>query len=148
MRSSVSYRHQQFERRDFTAPSFDSPAGLGIGPWLYPALLAYGISPGDWGSGAQALQGRLETLLDHIAANTADGSVHVVHAHGTLTSALPTDPGATADWQNEIHPTSLGYRTVSARWQPVLTAVFEGTIQVAAQGTQTSPADRGVGGGR
>ena len=132
---------------DISTPR-NSPAGLGFGPWLYPAVLAYGIPQADWGSVAEALLGRLETLLDHIAANTADGSVHVVHAQGTLTPALPTDTGATADWQNEIHPTSSGYRMLSARWQPVLTAVFEGTIQVAAQGTATSPGDDGGGGDR
>lgn len=131
---------------DISTPR-NSPAGFGIGPWLYPAVVAYEIPEADWESVAVALLGRLETLLDHIAANTADGSVHVVRAQGTLIPAPTTDTGATSDWQNELHPTSSGYRRLSAYWQPVLTAVFEGTIQVAAKGTPTPPDGGGGGGG-
>ena len=121
--------------------SYDIPqprnvgAGLGVGPWLYPAMVAYNIPQEDWLAVAKALLGRLETLQDHLAANTADGSVYVVHGQGTLTPALVTDAGTSADWANEIHPTSAGYRKLSALWQPVLTAVFEGTINVTAAGT-------------
>lgn len=115
-------------------------AGLGIGPWLYPAMVSYGIPQGDWFAVAEALLDRLETLLDHLAANTADGSVHVVHSQDTLTPADVNNTGASANWENEIHPTSAGYQKLSALWQPVLTAVFEGTINVAAQDTTNAPA--------
>jgi hypothetical protein len=117
----------------------DAGAGLGFGPWLYPAMLAYKIPQTDWLSVAQVLLDRLQTLLDHLAANTADGSVHVVDAQGTLTPALPTDTGPTADWENEIHPTRQGYQKLSVLWQPVLTAVFEGSIDVSGTGTATAP---------
>ena len=125
--------------------SYDVPtprnvgAGLGFGPWLYPAMVAYGIPEQDWQAVAQVLLDRLQTLLDHIAANTPDGSVHVVHGQGTLAPALTTDTGPTADWENEIHPTPQGYLQLSALWQPVLDAEFEGTVNVTAAGADTLP---------
>ena len=61
----------------------------------------------------------------------------------TLAENLALVKAKTTAWQNEIHPRSSGYRKLSAHWQPVLTAVFEGTIQVAAQGTPTPPDDGG-----
>lgn len=102
----------------------DAGAGLGFGPWLFPAMNAFQIPEVARLAVCRVLLDRLQTLIDHIAANTTDGSVHVVHAQGTLTPALTTDTGATADWQNEIHPTRDGYQKLSAKWQPVLDAVF------------------------
>jgi hypothetical protein len=99
-------------------------AGLGFGPWLFPAMNAFGIPEVDRPEVCRVLLDRLQTLIDHIAANTPDGSLHVVHAQGTLTPAKTSDNGATADWQNEIHPTPQGYRKLSAKWQPMLDAVF------------------------
>ncbi|MDE2394075.1 MAG: hypothetical protein KGL43_00755 [Burkholderiales bacterium] len=109
----------------------DSGAGFGFGPWLYPAMQAYAIPPAAWPAVAAALLDRLWTLLDHIAANTVDGSIHVVHSQGTLTPAQTSDTGASADWQNEIHPTRAGYQKLSALWLPLLDAVFASRIQGA-----------------
>lgn len=114
-------------------------AGLGFGPWLFPAVVAFGIPRQDWLAVAKVLLGRLQTLLDHLAANTPDGSVHVVHGQGTLSPALATDAGPTADWENEIHPTPRGYQQLGALWQPVLDAVFASAINLAAAGTATLP---------
>jgi lysophospholipase L1-like esterase len=111
------------------------PAGAGLGlagPWLEPAMRAFGIPEDQWAAVARALMARLSVLLDHVAATTVDGSLHVVHSQGTLISAKTTDTGATADWDNEIHPTPAGYRKLSALWQPVLDAVFGNTVTVAA----------------
>ncbi|WP_298826306.1 hypothetical protein [uncultured Piscinibacter sp.] len=102
----------------------DAGAGLGFGPWLYPAMNAFGIPEADRAELCRVLLDRLQTLIDHIAASTPDGSIHVVHGQGTLTAAKTSDKGATVDWQNEIHPSALGYRKLSARWQSVLSAVF------------------------
>ena len=99
-------------------------AGLGAGPWLYPAMLAFGIPQADWPITTQALMKRLQVLLDHIAATTPDGSLHIVHTQGTLTPALTTDTSGTADWANEIHASIAGYRKLSALWQPVLDQVL------------------------
>ena len=117
----------------------DAGAGLGFGPWLYPAMLAYQVPQSDWAAVSVALLDRLETLIDHLSANTADGSVHVVHGQGTLTQALPTDRAATEDWQNEIHPTPAGYRKLSALWRPVLDAVFAGTVTVPSTPEVSTP---------
>jgi lysophospholipase L1-like esterase len=111
----------------------DAGAGLGVaGPWLQPAMVAFGIPEDEWAAVARALMARLAVLLDHVAATTADGSLHVVHTQGTLIAAKTTDTGATADWENEIHPTPQGYRKLGALWQPVLDAVFGGTVVVNA----------------
>ena len=122
------------------------PAGAGIaGPWLSPAMGAFGIPQGDWPAVAIALMQRLQTLLDHIAATTPDGSLHIVHTQGTLIPALTTDPGATVDWVNEIHPSVNGYRKLSALWQPVLDQVLSGmappaaTAAVVLKPTPTAP---------
>lgn len=110
----------------------NSPAGPGLGPWLCPAMVTYGIPEEDWTAVASVLLDRLETLIDHIAATTADGSVHVIHSQGTLTPAGTKDSGATADWRNEIHPTKAGYRKLSALWRPVLDIFAEGVDVSAA----------------
>jgi lysophospholipase L1-like esterase len=116
---------------DITVPH-DAGAGPGIGPWLYPAMQAFNIPEKDWSAVARVLLDRLQTLLDHLSATTADGSVHIIHSQGTLTPALTTDTGATADWENEIHPSRQGYQKLSALWLPVLDAVFASRINVAA----------------
>ena len=97
-----------------------SGAGFGRGPWLQPSLVKYGIPPDAWAAVSALMLRRLKALLFQIAATTPDGSVHVVDTQGTLTPARVTDTGATADWLNEIHPTSAGYRKLSAHWAPVL----------------------------
>ena len=106
-------------------------AGLGAGPWLYPAMLAFKIPQSDWALASQAILTRLQVLLDHIAATTPDGSLHIVHTQGTLTPALTTDTGGTLDWANEIHPSINGYRKLSALWQPVLDQVLSGIAPAA-----------------
>ena len=108
---------------DIAAPR-DVAAGAGIGPWLFPAMRLYVIPKQEWTLAAAALLGRLQTLLNHIAQTTADGSLHIVNSQGTLAPAPTSSQGPTADWENEIHPTVAGYRKLSALWQPVLDAVF------------------------
>jgi len=116
---------------DITVPR-PAGAGLGTGPWLQPAMDAFGIPMDDRASVARALLARLSVLLDHLAATTPDGSVHVVHTQGLLMPAEPTDRGPTSDWENEIHPSATGYRKLSTAWRPVLDAVFGDTVTVAA----------------
>lgn len=102
----------------------DSGPGLGLPAWLYPAMQTYQIPAPDRPALAATLMRRLDTLLQHIADTTAERPVHLVKTHGTLTSALPSDAGPTVDWQNEIHPSKIGYRKLAAKWNPVLDAVF------------------------
>jgi lysophospholipase L1-like esterase len=97
-----------------------SGAGFGRGPWLQPSLVKYGIPQDAWAAVSALMLRRLKALLFQIAAAVPDGSVQIVDTQGTLTPARVTDTGATADWLNEIHPTSAGYRKLSAHWAPVL----------------------------
>ncbi len=112
---------------DVTAPR-PAAAGPGSGPWLQPTMVAFGIPKDDWTPLAATLLARLSTLLDHIAATTPDGSIHVVHSQGTLRPAGNDDPGATLDWENEIHPSAHGYRQLGALWAPVIDAVFSDAV--------------------
>ncbi len=100
-----------------------SGAGFGRGPWLQPSLVKYGVPQDAWAAVSALMLRRLKTLLLQIAATVPDGSMHVVDTQGTLAPARVTDTGATADWFNEIHPTTAGYRKLSAHWGPVLDLV-------------------------
>lgn len=91
----------------------NAPAGLGKGPWLYPAVQAYGIPQQDWKALGVALIERLEALLKGVAMP----NFHVVDSTpGTLVPAVPGSTGASNDWQNEIHPTAGGYKKLAARY--------------------------------
>ena len=99
----------------------DAPAGLGKGPWLYPAVLAYGIPPEDWAGLGVALVERLKTLLTGIAMP----NLHLVDATvGTLTPAAGGSTGPSNDWQNEIHPTARGYEKLAAKYAASIDQVY------------------------
>jgi lysophospholipase L1-like esterase len=100
-------------------------AGAGVGPWLYTAVRAFQVPEADWQAVAAALLGRLKDLLAHLAATTPDGSLHVIDTQGMLSPARTSDTGATADWENEIHPTRAGYRLLAGRWSEALIALFD-----------------------
>lgn len=102
----------------------NSSAGLGAGPWLFPTMKAFGIPEPDWIAVSAALSQRLSGLLAEIAAADPVASIHVVDTLGTLQPASTDDRGPTQDWQNEIHPTGRGYRTLADKWEVVLAAVF------------------------
>jgi lysophospholipase L1-like esterase len=105
------------------------PAGAwnGVaGPWLYPAVHdEYGIPEGDWAAVARLLLVKLKTLLLHIADSVPDRSLYVVDTQGILAPASTDDPGPTADWENEIHPTDAGYAKLSPRWSEKLVELFD-----------------------
>src|SRR6185369_14270910 len=100
----------------------DAGAGFGFGPWLSKALTAFGVPLIDWNAVSDELFGRLHDLLARLQQNHPQ--VHLVDTVNTLTPAGNNDQGATADWQNEIHPTRAGYKRLSAIWAPVLDAVL------------------------
>lgn len=100
----------------------DAGAGLGNGPWLLPAMQAFGVPEADWAALSDELMSRLSALLLGLAAR--HGGVHVVRTWGTLQPAKTTDQGETEDWINEIHPTLVGYRRLDAVWRDTLQAVL------------------------
>lgn len=106
---------------DFATPR-NASAGLGFGPWLYRAVKAFGIPEQDWAALGVSLQSKLRALILQIASS--EGTVRVVDTQGTLHPALSTDTGPTEHWQNEIHPTSAGYRMLGDRWEVELEAWF------------------------
>jgi hypothetical protein len=65
---------------------------------------------------------RLHAMLTNIAAKQK-GFV-VVPTQGTLTpSHVPPQPGD-IDWQNEIHPSSVGFEKIAMKFREALAAVF------------------------
>jgi lysophospholipase L1-like esterase len=110
-----------FHSYDLPGPR-NAPAGAGFGPWLSKALDAFGIPPDDWKAVAQEFYSRLRTLLREI--RDAHERLVLVETLDTLTPADRTDESATADWQNEIHPTREGYAKLDEKWVPVLEEVL------------------------
>jgi hypothetical protein len=103
------------------------PSGAGFisGPWLQPALAAFGIPIDDWAGVAAELMKRLDRLLRdlvaaHLAADPADTLVVVDTQAAGLVPADPTADGVSGDWQNEIHPTREGYKKLGRAWRAVL----------------------------
>lgn len=99
-------------------------AGLGIGPWLSPALQAYGIPTPDWPALATLLLQRLAALL---AACAADAQ-RFPNLRFFDTTAIPLQPaapgshGPSGDWINEIHLTRHGYQQLAGPWAAFIEA--------------------------
>lgn len=92
------------------------------GPWLYPALNQAGIQSAEL---RQAIVDYLLTALgDGIAALTSGPhrieNFHVVNTRGLLNRASPSATGPSGDWENEIHPTALGYRKLARKFEEKL----------------------------
>ena len=102
---------------DQVTPRF-APAGAGKGPWLAPALKAYGIPPDDWNAVADELIERLRQLW--LGAAGPARNVHVIDTVGTLRRADPGTKGNSNDWENEIHPNKHGYGLLGEKWREVL----------------------------
>jgi hypothetical protein len=90
---------------DFITPR-KAGAGLGVGPWLFPALLAYQVPEAFWIPLSRLFLKRLAGLLRGLALP----ALHVIDTQGTLTAAALGSPGDDHDWANEIHPNPGGYR--------------------------------------
>jgi hypothetical protein len=102
-----------------------APVGLGIGPWLQPAMKAFEVRPGDWLAVSDALMDRLRALLtDLVAARSAADpgcALHVVDTRAApLVLAEHDATGTSGDFVNEIHPTRGGYAKLAAAWRASL----------------------------
>jgi hypothetical protein len=93
-------------------------AGLGIGPWLYPAVVAYGIPEADYLGVARLLIKRLAQLL----ADCATDAATYPNLHFFDTTDIAVAPavlgaqGESGDWVNEIHLTWRGYEKLALPW--------------------------------
>ena len=96
-----------------------------MGPWLYPAVLAYEIPANDWLAVATELIDRLAALLRGIVRDLnrpAGQSIYLIETQSALIPAQPGTSGPSNDWENEIHPTPGGYGKLAALWRPVVEA--------------------------
>jgi hypothetical protein len=104
---------------DFITPR-NAGAGLGVGPWLFPALVAYQVPPDQWFPLTRIFLGRLTALLRDIELP----NFHVFDTQGLLTPADAGSTGDSHDWANEIHPNPGGYRKLGAAWARGIEAVM------------------------
>lgn len=96
-----------------------------LGPWLYPAVVAYKIPQSDWLAVATELINRLSALLRQIVGDLNrpnDRHIYIIETQQALIPAQPGSTGPSNDWENEIHPTPGGYRKLAALWRPVIEA--------------------------
>lgn len=103
-------------------------AGLGVGPWLLPALQSYAIPATDGIVVAHELLTRLAALLARTAADSARfPQLHFFDSTLiTIDAALPDATGVSGDWINEIHLTKAGYRKIAVPWAAQIEATLEG----------------------
>ncbi|TXC67280.1 hypothetical protein FSC37_21025 [Piscinibacter aquaticus] len=105
-----------------------APAGMGLGPWLLPAVQAYGIPVDDYEAVAELLIGRLAKLLSDCAADAA----RFPNLHFFDTTLIPVEPaapgssGESGDWINEIHLNRSGCRKLAVPWAKAIEAVIVG----------------------
>ncbi|MDM0104960.1 SGNH/GDSL hydrolase family protein [Variovorax sp. J22R24] len=89
---------------------------IGRGPWLYPSLLAAGLSDVEMRSVADAIVDELNRQLQ--LAFAAAPNVHVIDQRGLLTPADPQSEEASNDWLDEIHPNEDGFAKLARnRWE-------------------------------
>ncbi len=108
---------------DYLTPR-NAPAGPALGPWLYKALhTTYRIPAADWIRLADVFIDRLADLWTTLAARHAGRNIRVVDTRGATTRAGAGSTGPTRHWENEIHPTALGYAELAKVWRPILDAL-------------------------
>jgi lysophospholipase L1-like esterase len=116
---------------DYLTPRNAPVKGKIAGPWVYPRLRAKGV---DDATKQKALVTELlDKWLARLTAMATLGSpkhiagFHVLVTLGMLTPANAADTGRSNDWEDEIHPSVVGYRKIAARLvNPVLRGVLAG----------------------
>lgn len=103
--------YDYFQPRPAKAGVF-SGGSLGVGPWVYPALNSAGFNGLQMRSAADAVVDQLNAMLAaHIATLN---NVQVIDSRGLLSPAPAASTVATADWLDEIHPSSSGFEKLAA----------------------------------
>lgn len=106
-----------------------APVGLGHGPWLQPAMVAFAVPQSDWLAVSSALIDRLADLLAGLitAHRTTDPAceLHLVDSRSVaLVLGDPTATGPSGDFLNEIHPTRGGYTKLDTAWRAPLDQIL------------------------
>jgi hypothetical protein len=104
---------------DYPMPR-NSPAMAGGEAWLFPSLSAYRIPTEDWFALSEYLIGQLKRILQSLNLP----NLFVVDTTGTLQPAMFGSQGLSNDWQNEIHPSSHGYKQLAAKYAAALDQHF------------------------
>lgn len=106
-----------------------APVGFGHGPWLQPAMDAFGVPTTDWLSVSDALMDRLAKLFARLIAErqTVDPAceLYLVESRpAPLILGDQTATGSSGDFLNEIHPTRAGYAKLADVWRTTLDPIF------------------------
>jgi len=109
-----------FNTYDYPTPR-NSPAGLGIGPWLWKALSPSTAPSSDWPALVTYLFDELKTCVSNGAALME--KAYLVNTPGVLTKAKEAVVGESGDWENEIHPTAAGYHKLAQKWEASLNTI-------------------------
>ncbi|MFG6430966.1 hypothetical protein [Roseateles sp. LYH14W] len=101
---------------------------LGAGPWLYPALKAYGVPAADWAAVSRLMVFHLALLLKGMAADKENfPSLFVFDSTAVpLALATPGSTGISGDWHNEIHLNHSGCFKIARAWSEAIELVLEG----------------------
>ncbi|MFG6485170.1 hypothetical protein ACG04R_00725 [Roseateles sp. BYS78W] len=98
------------------------------GPWLYPALKAYGVPAADWAAVSRLMVFHLAQLLKGMAADKEGFPGLFVFDSTTVPLALaaPGSTGISGDWHNEIHLNHSGCFKIARAWSEAIEMVLEG----------------------
>jgi hypothetical protein len=102
--------------------------GAASGPWLYPALKAYGVPSADWAAVSRLMVFHLALLLKGMAADKEAFPGLFVFDSTTVPLALaaPGSTGISGDWHNEIHLNHSGCFKIARAWSEAIEMVLEG----------------------
>ena len=112
---------------DYPTPR-NAPAAINFGPWMYPPLSSteFNIPRGDWIKLSKLLIDRLTNTLKEVVNANPLKKLILVDTREILIPASLRSKGVSGDWQNEIHPTSKGYKKLAQVWKKELFTVFPG----------------------
>ena len=118
--------------------------GAASGPWLYPALKAYGVPAADWAAVSRLMVFHLAQLLKAMAADKEGFPGLFVFDSTTVPLALaaPGSTGISGDWHNEIHLNHSGCFKIARAWSEAIERVLEGKHLI-----QPTTGRKGRGGG-
>ena len=116
--------------------------GAASGPWLYPALKAYGVPSADWAAVSRLMVFHLAQLLKGMAADKETFPALFVFDSTAVPLALaaPGSTGISGDWHNEIHLNHSGCFKIARAWSEAIEMVLEGKHLI-----QPAPGRKGRG---
>lgn len=113
------------------------------GPWLFPALKAFGVPSADWAAVSRLMVFHLALLLKSMAADKEQfrGLFVFDSTAVPLALAAPGSTGISGDWHNEIHLNHSGCFKIARAWGEHVESVLNGKHFI-----QPAPGRKGRGG--